>query len=243
MEKIAAYCGTRGIYDDMESSAKSLLCNSSVEKIHFFCENDEWPTNPPDIIEVHNVSDQAYFSPLGPNMVSGFTYMAMMRSALCYELPETDVVLSLDADTIAMKNVDGIWDTRLYDNCFAAAPEWHKSHDGLLYTNHGVVLYNLKRMRDGFAAQVIDVLNRRQYTWVEQDVCNYICQGYIAEMNSRYNTCYWTNKWGHEPEVDPALVHYAGVKRDDWHKWEGVQRYRHMTWEEALAHHQQRFAL
>ena len=228
----AAYCGTRAIYDDMEMSAKSLVYNSQVERIHFIIEDDEFPRPLPDIIQCHNMSGQTFFKPDGPNMHSQYTYMAMMRIALCHVLPDTDRVLSLDADTLALRECTCIWDIKT-DGCYlAAAEEWHRSRDGLQYCNFGVVLYDLANLRDGKADECIDVLNRREYTWVEQDVGNYLCQGRIAPMDGRFNSCFFTDK----NASHPVILHYAGAKSEDWVGLQDPQRFVNMTWEEALAH-------
>lgn len=38
MDKHAAFCGTRAIYGDMETAAKSIIAGSSVDKVHLFIE-------------------------------------------------------------------------------------------------------------------------------------------------------------------------------------------------------------
>lgn len=182
--KHATYCGTREVYDDMEMSAKSLVANSDVDKVWFLIEDASFPRELPGIVECVDVSGQEFFARDGPNMGSGYTYMAMLRIALCHVLPDVDKVLSLDADTVAVRDVSDVWDLPVDDCYFSAAHEWHRSNNGLLYCNHGVVLYNLEKMRDGKADECIDVLNRRRYTWVDQDVGNYLCQGRIYDMPS-----------------------------------------------------------
>jgi len=230
MMKHAAYCGTRNIYDDMEVSAKSLVANSSVDCVHFIIEDDEFPRSLPDFIKCHNVSNQTYFKPDSPNMASKFTYMAMMRIALCHVLPDVDKVLSLDCDTVVLRNLDGVWDIPL-DGCYlSASEEHHRTKDGLQYCNFGVVLYNLEALRDGKADECIDVLNKRKYTWVEQDVGNYLCQGRIKPMPPRFNSCWWTDK--NAPK--PTIKHYAGIKRHNWVNEPEVCYYRSLNWDDIM---------
>lgn len=232
--RLAAYCGTRGIYDDMEAAAKSLVANSAVDKVHFVIEDAEFPRELPGIVECHDVSGQRFFRPDGPNMTSGYTYMAMMRIALCHVLPDADRVLSLDCDAFCVQDVTGVWDLPVEDDYMAASHEWHRTHNGLLYCNFGVVLYNLAKLRDGKADECIDVLNRRAYTWVEQDVCNYLCQGRILDMPSRYNSNWWTDK--NAPGA--RIVHFAGVARADWADRPEAVRWRDMSWDEAMRLHE-----
>lgn len=235
-KKHAAYCGTRAIYGDMETAAKSLIAMSDVDVVHFVIEDAEFPRELPDIVRVHDLSGQTYFPPDGPNMSSGYTYMAMMRMALCHVLPRVGKVLSLDADTVCMADVSDIWDLPM-DGCyFAAAHEWHRTGNGFLYTNAGVTLYDLKKLRDGKADECIAVLNSRQYTWIEQDVGNYLCQGRIYDMPSTYNSNWWTDK--NAPGA--KIVHFAGVQRDGWINDSRVTRWRDTPWDEVMRLHAER---
>lgn len=236
VRKHAAYCGTRAIYDDMEVAAKSLIAMSDVDVVHFVIEDDEFPGELPDIVQTHNVSGQTFFRPDGPNMKSGYTYMAMMRIALCHVLPRVGKVLSLDADTICQQDVSDVWELPI-DGCyFSATPEWHRTGNGLLYCNAGVTLYNLKMMRDGKADECIRVLDTRQYPWLEQDVGNYLCQGRINEMPSAYNSNWWTDK----NAAGARIVHFAGVPRENWIHDPRVNYWRNKPWSDVLEMHAER---
>ena len=232
-----AYCGTREIYDDMETAAKSLVRNGNVDRVHFVIEDARFPRPLPSIIECHDMSRQCFFTRNGPNMTSGYTYMAMMRIALCHVLPDADKVLALDCDTITTRDLSELWDLPIDDCYLSAVPEWHRSRDGLQYCNFGVVLYNLEKMRDGKADECIDVLNRRKYTWVEQCVGNYLCQGRIYEMPPEYNANHWTIKdffnLSHQSRKALArVVHYAGIR--DFRGYEEWREYESMSWDEVL---------
>lgn len=220
--KHAVYSGSRNVYEDMVTAAKSLAANSDVDKIWFLIEDQEFPYPLPDYVECMDVSHQPYFDPGGPNMSSGYTYLAMMRAALCYLFPDVDKILSLDIDTICVKDVSDIWNIPLRDCYFAASKEEHRSYAELLYTNTGVALYNLSKLRDGKTDEVIDVLNKKKYTWVEQDVMNYLCQGHIAEMDGNYNANDWTK------HNDPKIMHFAG--RGEWRNRPEVLKYKNTDW-------------
>ena len=227
--KHAAYCGTRNIYEDILTSAKSLVANSSVDHVWFIIEDDKFPYELPPFVHTVNVRNQQFFKSGNPNMASQYTYMAMMRIALCHVLTDVDKVLSLDADTVILRNADGVWDLPL-DGCYlSASEEWHRTKDGLQYCNFGVVLYNLGALRDGKADEIIEVLNSRRYQWVEQDVGNYLCQGRIHPMPARFNSCWWTDK--NAPE--PVIKHYAGIKRHNWINEPEVAYYRSLNWDDV----------
>ena len=220
--KHAVYTGSRGVYDDMVVSAKSLAANSDVDRIWFLVEDAEFPYELPDYVTCIDVSGQEYFDSDGPNMGSGYTYLAMMRAALCHVLPDADRVLSLDCDTICLSDVSDVWDIALEGCYFAAAREAHRGYCDVLYTNMGVCLFNLDMLRDGKADEVISVLNSKRFKYVEQDVMNCLCQGRIAEMDGNLNACDWTE---HD---NPRIVHFAG--RSDWRGRPEVEMYREMPW-------------
>lgn len=235
MERIAAYSGTKNIYGDMLTSAKSLIANSAVDKVHMFIEDDEIQEEPlPDIIVCHNVKNQKYFKLNGPNMTSPFSYMAMMRIALCHELPN-NTVLSLDADTIIKNDCTDIWDIDLDGYYFSSTPELHRTKYDILYCNHGVVYYNLKKLRNGKADECIQVLNDCKFTWVEQDVCNCLCQGYIHEMPAKYNVTRFTVN--NEKLITPVIKHFAGLPRNKWIARPEVKHWRKMPWDEVMQLH------
>lgn len=223
--KHAVYTGSRNIYDDMVASAKSLAAHSDVDRIWFLIEDSEFPYELPDYVTCVDVSGQEFFRDDGPNMTSGYTYLAMMRAALCHVLPDVDKVLSLDCDTVCVGDVSGIWDIDL-DGCyFAASREQHRCYCDVLYTNTGVCLYNLDMLRDGKADEVISVLNSRRFKYVEQDVMNCLCQGRIAEMDGNYNANDWTE---HD---DPKILHFAG--HSDWQERPEVAPYREISWDDV----------
>ena len=232
--KHAAYFGTREVYGDMETAAKSLIANTDVGRVHLFIEDAEFPRDLPGIIECHDVSDQAYFPPDGANWNTPYTYMTMMRAALCHVL-DVDKVLSLDTDTICIADASDVWGIDVDGFYLAATPEsWATPRPGLFYCNTGVSLFNLAKLRDGKADEIIDVLNCHYFRWPEQDAINYLCQGRIAYMPPIYNWCPWVVRGDYK---HPRIVHYAA--QNDWHNKEPVVKYREMEWAEAMELHAQ----
>ena len=235
LDKVAVYTGSSNIYEDMLICAKSLVAHSDVEKIFFLIEDDDFPYDIPDLIETKNVSDQDFFPPWSPNMKSKFTYFALLRSALGKIFTEYDRILSLDCDTICRRDVSHIWELPIEDYYFAASKERHRSVAGMTYTNVGVALMNLKKQREtGKTDEYIDVLNRQWYMYIDQDVMNYLSQGYIYEMNSEYNANDWT-----EACQNPRIVHFAGISRDKWRKHPMAKKYENMSWDEVMLERKQ----
>ena len=95
--RAAVYAGTRNIYADMIPSMKSLLMYSNVDKIYFLIEDDEFPYELPPEVECINVSNQKWFDPEGPNFISKWSYMILLRAALTKLFPDLDRILSLEA--------------------------------------------------------------------------------------------------------------------------------------------------
>lgn len=230
--KHAVFCATRNIYADMEAAARSLVANSDVDKVHFLIEDAEFPRPLPDIVECHDVSGQAFFPPYGPNAASSWTWMVLMRAALCDVLPDVDMVLSLDCDAFCVRDVSGIWDTDLDGKYLAGVIERGKSTAARRYVNFGVTLMNLAQLRDGKASEVMSALNSRHFSFPEQDAFNEYCQGGIVELPHEWCAMAFN------AEVDnPRIVHFAGTPRDKWTDNPEAKLYIDMTWDEAMELH------
>ena len=242
--KHALYSGTRNLYDDMETAAKSLVANSDVDKIWMLVEDecfDYFRPFLPDIIEVIDVSGQQFFPEESPNMRSRFSYLSLMRAALALmpELSHIDRILSLDVDTICVRDVSHVWDMPVDDCYFSASAEPGECnrHKNMLYCNTGVAIYNLENLRDGKAQEVVDCLNWRRYPNIEQDVFSFLCQGHIHDMPSEYNATAFT-----ESCAKPRIKHFAGISAVKWREEQHVQAYRSMSWDEALERHERAIA-
>lgn len=232
--KHALYSGTSNLYPDMEAAAKSLIANSDVDVVWFLTEDDDMGIELPDICRTVNVSDQEFFPKYSPSMKTPFSYMSLMRAALALmpELKDVDRILSLDVDTVCVRTVSDIWDMPV-DNCyFSASREAGSCFKNMLYCNTGVTLYNLEKLRDGKAQEVIDALNERLYPNIEQDVFSFMCCGKIHDMPSMYNATRFT-----DPTNIVRIMHYAGYSTDQWRKEPPVKVYREMEWDRALEMH------
>lgn len=232
--KHALYSGSENLYGDMQTAAKSLIANSDVDKVWLLTEGG-YDYYLPDICEVVDVSDQAFFPKDSPNMGSRFSYLSLMRAALALmpELSDVDRVLSLDVDTICLRDVSGAWDMPVDDCYFSASVEPRCCYKNMLYCNTGVALYNLDKLRDGKAREVVDCLNWRMYPNIEQDVFSFLCQGHIHDMPSEYNA----NDWTSSTNV-VRILHFAGIKANKWRNHPMVEKYRTMSWDDVLKSHE-----
>ena len=220
--KVAVYTGTRNLYEHMVVAAKSLVANSDVEKIYFLIEDDVFPYDIPDMIETRNVSGQTFYDMrTNPNAKSRFTYMAMIRVAFTKIFPELDKILSLDVDTIAIKDVSAVFDLPVDDFYFAAVEGAER--DGW---NAGVMLQNLKKLRETHMDDfLINELNTKEYKFLDQRVYNDYCKDAVYNMPPDYNVNEYCL-----PSDDPKIIHYAG--KLSWDGESDYLRYKGLSWDE-----------
>lgn len=222
MRKVVVYAGTRNVYHNMVVAAKSLLCHTQIDRVWFLIEDDEFPEELPAVIKTKNMSGQQWF-PDGPNTRKRWSYMSLLRLALPEILPEEDRVLWLDIDTIVNADITDLMKTDL-DGCYVAAVEEPiRSKDPFLYYNAGVMVMDLKKLRDGMADLLIRYVNRVDMRFPDQDVINLLCQGRIKPVSPYWNSNIWIVEVS-----DPGITHYAADRNYERHKlW---QKYEQMEW-------------
>lgn len=234
--KTAVYSGTRNLYPAMVTAAKSLVHNSSVDKVYFLIEDDVFPVKLPPIIETLNVSGQTFFPKDGANWKTHFTYMSLLRVCYTKLFPDLDRALQLDVDTVVVDNIDALWDVNLDGKWFAAVDEKLSTYKpyGPKYYNIGVAMFNLDQIRkDGVDDRLIAFLNKNRVPYIDQDAWNGFGQGKDVEIPTRYNETVVTGF-----TENPAVVHFAGFK--EWQtnpkvcRREYLKKYREMTWEDVL---------
>ena len=215
------YAATRNLYPYLQGAIRSLLDHNEVTKLYIFAEDDELPYEIPCDHKIINVSGQKYFKPDGPNMNSIFTYMAMMR--ICApELIRANKVIWLDVDTIVCDSLEPLWDIDMTGKWIAWCPERFNNYRpyGPMYYNIGVCVMNLAQMRkDNVTKIAVDLLNTEKFWCTDQCVMNRITPNdKMVEIDIRYNEsfcCGYTD--------NPAIVHYAGVRR--WYEGNNVYRW------------------
>ena len=226
--KAAVYCGTRNLYSDMITAAKSLTKNSSVDIIYFLIEDPEFPEELPSHIRCIDVSNQKYFSKSGPNVYKLWTWMVLMRAALPKLFPDLDRILSLDVDTIVDKNIDEFWDLCPDDYYLAGVEEPLKTIPNMSYVNMGSVVFNLKLLRDtGMADKIIRTLNKDRFRFAEQDCINLLCGKKIKSVSAEYNFSDYTGSC-----QNPKIYHFANVR--NWQQQEMVRRYKYYSWDDVV---------
>ena len=222
MRKVAVYAGTRNVYHNMAVAARSLLCHTQMDRVWFLIEDDEFPEELPAVIKTKNMSGQQWF-PEGPNTRKRWSYMSLLRLALHEILPEEDRVLWLDIDTIVNEDITELFETDLEGCYVAAAEEPIRSKRPFRYYNAGVMIMDLRKLRDGMAEELIRYTNRVEMDFPDQDVINLLCQGRIKAIDPYWNS----NRWIVEVE-NPGITHFAADR--NYERQELWQEYDRMEW-------------
>ena len=211
MTKAAVYSGTKNVYQELLTAAKSLLEHSDVEKIYFLIEDDIFPYELPKEIECINISNQVYFNKNGPNYDNVCTYMVLLRAAYSKIFPNLDRILSIDMDTIVNENISDLWDLDLTNYYIAAVEETELSKEEGSYFNMGVAMLNLKKIReDKKDDEMIEAINTYWYRYKEQDCFNEFFRGHALILPSDYNCCIQAA----EPQRE-KITHFAGLYKLD----------------------------
>ena len=225
--RAAVYCGTRNLYPDMMTAAKSLAYNSSVDAIYFLIEDPVFPYKLPNYIKPINVSGQKFFGSRCPNSYRLWTWMVLMRAVLAKVFPNQNEILSLDVDTIIDRNIDELWDLDLTNYYLAGVLEPKKSKTYAPYVNMGSVMFNLEKLReDQMDDKIISSLNHTKYTFAEQDCINALCNKQFLTLPSIYNANDFT-----EPCKDPKIIHFACNKK--YNQTPLFNKYKVMAWDEV----------
>lgn len=228
MQKVVVYLATRNYYEKVLYSLKSLYYHTEVDKVYLLIENDTFPYTLPSNVQCINVKNQNLYKEDGPNYNTRWSYITLLKPALSRILPpDIDVALCLDADTIILDDISGIWDLPISDYYFAASAEPNRTNKSYIYTNIGVCLFNLAKLRGAKTDELIQALNTKKYEVVDQDALVELCQGHILDMDGRYNVSNYTLSYG-----PPKIRHFAGEKF--WFNDPLVKCYRDIFFDEIL---------
>lgn len=166
--------------------------------------------------------------------VKGVSLVTYYRFLLPDLLPEYDKALYIDTDTIIKNDVAQIYEYNMNDAYVAGVRDIVEyqnetvrckelSIDSLhTYINAGVILLNLKKLRDtNLAHKMLKVASTSSFPYNDQDIINSLCYGYIAILPFRCNVIldYLSNpstisevlNIDYEKETkQPIILHFAG---------------------------------
>ena len=127
-------------------------------------------------------------------------------------------------DTVVLENIDELWNLDMGDSYFAGVIETGKSKPEKPYINAGVMMINLKKLReDKMDDALVKALNTQKYKFADQDCINSLCSDKFLLIPSTYNLNDWT-----ESCKNPKIRHFANESK--W--WENIFLfyYRNNSW-------------
>lgn len=223
MSRVVVYAGTRNVYHNMTVAAKSLLKSTHVDRVWFLTEDDGFPEWIPDVILVKNVSGQGWFDRNGPNVKKRWSWMALMKLVLAELFPEENRVLWLDIDTICNKDISDLIETDL-DGCLTGmAEEPIRCKRPFVYYNSGVMPMDLAKLRGETTRALVDLVNRRELDFPDQDAINLLLQTRIKSISPYWNSNIWITE-----VMNPGITHFAADRQ--YENNELWKQYDRMEW-------------
>lgn len=207
--RAAVYSGTRNVYDNMVIAMKSLLVNSTIDKIYFLIEDEQFPYELPSKVECIDMSKQPWIRADCPNIYHNWgRQMNLIRLALAKIFPNLDKILSLDNDTFVLSDISNLWDIDLSNYYAAGVRDTAELNVHGLYINAGVVLYNLDKIRnDKIDDKLLQKVHERKRDYPMQDPLNEIISSKVYELPSQYNSC--PAFMNYDP-LEAKIIHFAG---------------------------------
>ena len=227
--RAAVMCATRNLYKDLGPPIKALLVNSDVERIYLFLEDDDPGVYLPPECEVYNASPLAKYWRGSPNALCGWTWIVLIRSQYHRLLSDVDMVLNLDLDAFALRDVSGLWRLDMRDKLVAGVRETTPlDRRDFPYFNMGVTMLNLDLLRRSGAGDEVEwALHRRYMQYSEQDAFNRICSGAVLWLPRE-----WNAGKGTEPYGDPIIRHFMAESKT-YRQSDIYRRFDAMPWEEV----------
>lgn len=151
-----------------------------------------------------------------------FTMTIFFRLFIPSMFPEYDKGIYLDSDIVVLDDLAKMFDQDLEDNIIGAVhdssvvdvPPLVKYIEEAVginryrYINSGILLMNMKKMRDNkFDQHFLRLLNTYHFDCIapDQDYLNAMCKDHILYMSPKWDVM---PVEGSEPVKDPGIVHY-----------------------------------
>ena len=212
-DMVICLCATRNMYPQLQQSITMLLnTQPNLKKIYAFVEDDMGVSNNVEFINVSN------YEPIimnEANKNNKWTYMILTRCYFTNLLPAEDKVLYLDLDIMIEKDIAELWRTDVEGYAAAGVIDTNVRlftmpyiQDKSVYVNSGVLLMNLKYIREHALDREMDkLLNSYTLMFPDQDVINIVCFGKIKCMDPKWNSGGVTSV-----AEDPMIHHLVAVK-------------------------------
>lgn len=216
---IVVYTTSHNVDQYLPTALNSLFTHNPDAFIYIIAEDDNIDcikrTTNIKIINKNTIPD----FPLSEGPNCNANPMQMSRCWLPRILDE-DKVLYLDIDTLVLDNLDELWNTDISDYAIMAWPEdrddelimdWcmppRKKMQKSKYVNSGVVLFNLKFIRENkIDEKWFHLLNNIKLPLPDQDAINLACDGYIKYLDTIYN--FGNINYKNIPSIEEAKIYH-----------------------------------
>lgn len=167
------------------------------------------------------------------------TNACLYKFSIIEKLTQYDKVLYLDTDIVVNKDLGELYDIDLKNNYVGGVFNiyyylYRKNLSGMLgipdlesYFNAGVMLMNLKLMRENNLLQELEKYIGKFQDSVDQHIFNKVCYGKILNIHPKYNftikygelykttdaAAFYTNKEIDDAVNDPVIFHYTGIRK------------------------------
>lgn len=249
------YCFDDNIVDYVKVSICSLLVNKK-ESTHYricgICTEAAY-TYRQELEELVNAIDSCSYIDIKcctNNYDTGYeirniTKATYFRFEIADVFVDVDKIIYIDVDTVVLKDLTELWNIELdrnfimgvrdslniyldWENKKSRFKYWEKFDDWRgNYINAGVMLINLKMIRDKKMSEIWREKISQHYYYQDQDIINLTCKPFIGCLPFKYN--YMTYYTFHKLEElvkdnvynlkevetgidDPYIIHYAGQK-------------------------------
>lgn len=195
-------------------------------------------------IDIENSFEKAY-------EVRGISSGAYLRLELPGLLKDVDKIIYMDIDTLVQRSLLPMWETDMQDYLLAGVraavnisdkwewnsdrPYWHMLADMKgRYVNSGVLLMNLRKMREEGLKAKWDELAKIKMYYQDQDMLNITCKDALYQLPAKYNRYAYFSDEEYRRFVEegmmssaecteatehPAIIHFAGDK--PWKRYDG----------------------
>ena len=170
---------------------------------------------------------------------------------------EFDKCIYLDADVCVRKDLSELFNIKLGDNYLAgvvSASYFYNEKKNCKrlnlpsmkkYINVGVLVMNLKQIREDGMTKKFKELSKRNFSSQDQDVLNVACYGKILTLEPKYNAQVKTLKENNpllkklfnereilEAKNEPHIIHYSNKKKP----WNSLELYMGKYWWDIAKH-------
>lgn len=249
-----AFCFDNNLVKQICVTVASLLDASKNNNCHYdiycVCANgaEKVENKLKKIVKKRDKFSNLFIYPVENKYKNGYeirkiTSGAYLRLQLHNILSNLDKIIYCDVDILFKNNLQEIWDISIDDNYFMGVKgannlsqtwninlekfDYWKNFEKNTYINSGVVVMNLKKIREDNLEIQWEKMVNNSYFYVDQDIINIVCKNKIGFLPLKYNLpAYLDNNaiLNYEKENiynknevyeainNPSIIHYAGEK-------------------------------